>query len=147
MIKKRLWLLVGSIGVFFLGFGAIQLIPYGHQQSNPVVIQEPAWNNAQTRALTKRSCFDCHSNETIWPWYSQVAPISWLIQQDVEKGRERLNFSEWNRHENSFIGEAAQYLIQEDIMPPTHYLTLHPEAVLSEEEKQTLLDGLRESLK
>ena len=56
--------------------------------------QEPTWNSPETRALTARACFDCHRNRTQWPWYTSVAPVSWLAQLDVERGRRELNFSE-----------------------------------------------------
>lgn len=74
----------------------LQVVPFGHEHTNPAVIQEPAWDSPRTRALVKRACFNCHSNETVWPWYSRIAPISWLAQRDVNKGRGSLNFSEWN---------------------------------------------------
>jgi hypothetical protein len=63
-----------------------QAIPYGRGHSNPPVTKEPAWDSSRTRELAKRACFDCHSNETTWPWYSNVAPESWLIQRDVDAG-------------------------------------------------------------
>jgi len=146
-MKKWSWLLLGGLGVLFLGFGAIQLIPYGHQHINPEVVLEPQWDKPETRALAQRTCFDCHSNETVWPWYSNVAPISWLIQRDVEEGRSHLNFSEWNKHQNTKMDLIAPGVIQAGKMPPTQYLTLHPEANLSEEEKLTLIEGLSQSLK
>jgi mono/diheme cytochrome c family protein len=57
---------------------------------------EPAWDSGRTRVLAQQSCFDCHSNLTKWPWDSNIAPFSWLIQRDVDSGRSALNFSEWN---------------------------------------------------
>src|SRR5215831_3235209 len=75
----------------------IQLIPFGREHTNPPVTQEPAWDSPGTRELAKRACFDCHSNETVWPWYSRVAPVSWLTQRDVNGGRRHVNFSEWNK--------------------------------------------------
>ena len=77
----------------------VQVIPYGRDHTNPPVAAEPLWDSPQTRDLAVRACFDCHSNETEWPWYSNVAPISWLVQRDVEEGREELNFSEWDREQ------------------------------------------------
>ena len=80
-----------------LVFGAgIQLVPYGHTHTNPPVVQEPAWYSARTRQLFMAACADCHMNETQWPWYSSVAPVSWLVARHVQEGRERLNFSEWS---------------------------------------------------
>jgi mono/diheme cytochrome c family protein len=78
-------------------FAVAQVVPYGHSRKNPPVVKEPAWDSPATRALAKQACFDCHSNETEWPMYSRVAPVSWLIQYDVDEGRAVLNFSEWHR--------------------------------------------------
>ncbi len=75
----------------------IQLIPV--DKSNPPVVSEPTWDSPQTRALAKDACFDCHSNETVWPWYAKIAPSSWLLAQDVDEGRSALNFSEWGQGE------------------------------------------------
>ena len=61
----------------------IQFVPYGRDHTNPPVIAEPAWDSPQTRALFFRACADCHSNETKWPWYSTIAPASWLITRDT----------------------------------------------------------------
>ena len=71
----RLWLLRGFV-IVIVGFLAIQLVPYGRTHTNPPVTAEPAWDSPQTRALAVRACFDCHSNETVWPWYTSIAPIS-----------------------------------------------------------------------
>ena len=119
----------------------IQLIPSGRDHTNPPVLQEPQWDSPQTRELVKRACFDCHSNETVWPWYSNIAPVSWLVQHDVEEGRQRLNFSEWGtrRQETDEILE----IVQEGQMPLPIYLTMHPDARLNAQEKQALIDGLR----
>ena len=76
---------------------AIQVVPYGHDHTNPPVIKEPAWDSAETSRLVHAACFDCHSNETKWPFYANVAPGSWLMMSDVEGGRRHMNFSEWNR--------------------------------------------------
>lgn len=132
--------------IIFLGIGLIalliliQLVPFGRQHTNPAVIQEPNWDSPQTRELTKRACFDCHSNETIWPWYSNIAPVSWLIQNDVLEGRSKLNFSEWGRGEMEVdeIGE----LIQSGEMPPSYFVMLHPEAKLTAAEQEALIRGL-----
>jgi hypothetical protein len=93
----------------------------------------------------KRACFDCHSNETVWPWYSYVAPISWLVYSDTMQGRSRLNFSEWNARSRD-VGEITG-IIQEGEMPPAIYLPLHPTAQLTAAEKQQLITGLQNSLK
>ena len=78
---------------------AIQAVPYGRAHDNPPVRSEPQWDSPVTRDLVVRACFDCHSNETIWPWYANIAPISWLTTRDVDEGRDELNFSEWGSGE------------------------------------------------
>ena len=93
MSRTWKWIL-GIIAAAVVLFGLIQLVPYGRNHTNPPVGTEPNWISDQARAVTVRACYDCHSNETTWPWYSNVAPISWLIQRDVEEGRGIINFSE-----------------------------------------------------
>lgn len=130
-------IVVGLVALFLL----IQLIPYGRQHTNPPVVAEPAWDSPQTRDLAVRACFDCHSNDTVWPWYSNVAPISWLVQRDIDEGRQRLNFSEWGqrRQESDDISK----LIQNSEMPPTQFPILHPDSRLTETEKQRLIHGFQ----
>jgi len=136
MKKIALWILLG-VAILFL---AAQLIPYGRDHTNPAVQQEPQWDTPQTRELAKRACFNCHSNETVWPWYSNIAPVSWLVYRDAMEGRSRVNFSEWNRGEQE-VEDAAE-LVQNGEMPLPIYLLMHPEARLSAAEKQTLIQGL-----
>ncbi len=93
-IGKRWWVL-GPLGLLIVALVAVQFVPTGFSHSNPPVVAEPAWDSPATRALAVQACFDCHSNETEWPWYSRVAPMSWLVEADVKKGRAALNFSEW----------------------------------------------------
>jgi hypothetical protein len=135
MIRRLAWF----AGFFVL----IQLIPYGHRHTNPPVLKEPAWDSPQTRALAKRACFDCHSNETQWPWYSNVAPVSWLVQDDVDGGRHHLNFSEFDKKQ-----EHARHAVEEienGDMPIWFYVPLHPPAKLTPEEKSALIDGLKKT--
>lgn len=137
MKKNKLLLVV--IGVFVLGL-AIQLVPYGRNHTNPPVVAEPNWDSAQTKALYDRACADCHSNDTTWPWYSNVAPVSWQVQHDVEEGRQHLNTSLWGqqRVEADEVGEA----ILGGSMPMGIYTIMHPEARLTQSEKQALAQGL-----
>jgi mono/diheme cytochrome c family protein len=122
----------------------IQLLPYGHSHENPPKITEPMWNSPETRVLFKRACFDCHSNETVWPWYSNVAPVSWLVQNDVDGGREHLNFSEWNREQRHAKDVAGE--VSHGDMPPGVYLPMHPEAKLTGAEIKALIDGAEKTL-
>jgi cytochrome c551/c552 len=140
-----------TIGVFVvvivIACGLLaQIIPYGRSHTNPPVVSEPTWDNPQTRALAQRACFDCHSNETVWPWYTNVAPVSWLIQHDVDEGRQRLNFSEWGNANPRALNELGE-VIQRGSMPPAQYTIIHTNAVLSDAEKQQLITGLQASLK
>jgi len=96
------------------------------------------------QSVLQRACFDCHSNETVWPWYSYVAPVSWLVYRDTMDGRRRLNFSEWNNPQRG-AGEITE-IIQEGEMPPMIYLPMHPSALLTSAEKQQLVNGLMNSL-
>ena len=137
MRRKILWRWLGVLGA--LGV-AIQLVPYGRDHAGRPVRREPVWDQPATRALAVRACFDCHSNQTVWPWYAQVAPISWLVQRDVDEGRAHVNFSEWDRLQRGLRGVRNDVLSGE--MPPWYYLPLHPQARLSGAEKETLLQGL-----
>ena len=136
-LKKALWILLGLMVL-------IQFVPFGRSHANPPVVKEVAWDSPQTKALVRRACYDCHSNETVWPWYSNVAPVSWLVQRDVNEGRSRLNFSEWNREQRRAKDVAAS--IQEGEMPMSIYLPLHPDAKLSPAETEALLAGITKSL-
>lgn len=119
---------------------AIQLVPYGRDQTNPPAAGEPTWDASATRALAKQACFDCHSNETAWPAYASVAPASWLVQHDVEEGRAALNFSEWSRPQKE-AGEAAE-VIRDGEMPPRAYTLVHAHARLSPADRERLAQGL-----
>jgi mono/diheme cytochrome c family protein len=129
------------IGLLFLAFIAMQLVPYGHNYANPTIVAEPKWDSAQTQDLFMVACGDCHSNETVWPWYSNVAPVSWMVQHDVEEGRAKLNVSRWGQGE--FEAHEAVETVQEGQMPPAIFLVTHPEARLTPVEQQALIQGLR----
>jgi hypothetical protein len=144
-MKKIVRTILILVGVGLALFLLIQLIPIGRNHTNPAVVSEPAWDSTATRDLAKRACFDCHSNETTWPWYSNVAPVSWLVYNDVVEGRSKLNFSDWNRGHQQSMGEISE-VIQEGEMPPFQYLLMHPDAKLTDVEKQTLIDGLRNTV-
>lgn len=91
--------------------------------------------------ILKRSCFDCHSNHTVWPWYSNIAPMSWLVAKDVRNGRAKMNFSEWGKipaSKREARLEAICDKIKEDEMPLPNYLLIHRDAALSQQEKDIL---------
>ena len=141
-MKKIIFIVIGVALVLAI---LAQLIPLPARGNNPPVAAEPKWDSPQTRDLAKRACFDCHSNETTWPWYSYVAPVSWLIYRDVTEGRSRLNFSEWNQNQRAALEASEQVLSGE--MPPFYYVPLHPSARLTTAERQQLATGLNNSLK
>jgi mono/diheme cytochrome c family protein len=133
-----------SLVVAALLFLAIQAVPYGRRHTNPAARVEPAWDSAGTRSLAARACFDCHSNETTWPWYSHVAPVSWLNQRDVDKGRRKLNFSEWSQPQKE--AHESVNTLRRGKMPPWFYAALHPDARLTPAEAQALVQGLEATL-
>ena len=90
----------------------------------------------------KQVCADCHSNETDWPWYSHVAPASWLVALDVARGRRAWNVSDLSANREARTGSEIARAIQRDSMPPLQYLILHPNANLSSTEKQVIINGL-----
>ncbi len=123
-------------------FGLIQLLPYGKDHQNPPVYQEIQWSSPQVRSLAVRACYDCHSNEVTWPWYSNIAPISWIIQNDIDTAREVVNFSDFVTIQKT--GEMREVVLEGE-MPPLSYVLLHPSAMLSDAERQQLADGLAQS--
>ena len=131
---RRVFLAVALVGV------GLQLVPYGWRHSNPPVVADAPWPDPTSRRLARAACYDCHSNEATWPVYSYVAPMSWLVRNDVEGGREELNFSTWGQGAGE-VDEAAE-TIEDGSMPPRQYLVLHPAARLSTEEKHALVATL-----
>ncbi len=118
----------------------IQLVPYGHDQTNPPVAQEPTWDSVRTRELFDRACKDCHSHETVWPWYASIAPVSWMVRWDVDEGRSHFNVSDWGRAKNH--GDDAAKMVRNGDMPLWYYLPAHPEAQLTKAESAELIAGL-----
>jgi len=116
----------------------IQLIPV--TRTNPdTTLEVPA--DETTRVLLKRACYDCHSNETKWPWYSYVAPVSWLVTHDVNHAREHFNFSEWDKYTEKDKAHILEEVIEEveaGEMPLWFYLPLHSEAKILENDLATL---------
>jgi len=119
------------------GFLGAQLVPYGRDHDNPPVRTSAPWPSAEVEELAVAACYDCHTNETDWPWYSNVAPMSWLVQRDVDRGRDELN---WSEGDDDFH-DAAEAIENGD-MPPTQYTLNHPEARLSRDAKDALIAAL-----
>ncbi len=129
-----------SFFTIVLLFIAIQAIPYGRGHANPPITSEPQWDSESTWQISVRACFDCHSNRTNWPWYSNIAPVSWVIQHDVDEGRGKMNFSEWERSQRD--ARDAGKDVREGKMPLWYYLAARPEARLSPQEARDFAAGL-----
>lgn len=119
---------------------AVQLVPYGWAKPNPLVTLGAPWPDERAAQLARDACYDCHSNETDWPIYSYVAPMSWLVRRDVGRGRDELSFSTWD--ENGGDADDAAEAILDGSMPPWPYTLLHPGARLSDEEEAILVAAL-----
>ena len=137
--QVRRWLVRGLLAASAL-FVLLQLVPYGWWHENPPVRADAPWPDAESAALARDACYSCHSNETDWPLYSYVAPMSWLVRADVESGRDELNFSDWD--EDGDRADKAVEAVTDGEMPPRRYALLHPEARLSDEEVAQLIAAL-----
>jgi hypothetical protein len=125
---------------FCVAFIAIQLVPVN--RTNPPA-EGDFRGSAEVVSVLRRACYDCHSNETVWPWYSRIAPVSWVIAHDVNEGRASLNFSTWNQLSPEKQAEAINESweeVAEGEMPTWYYVALHPEARLSTND-QSVLQG------
>lgn len=120
------------IFVVIFAFIVIQFIPV--QKTNPPVTRD-FQTEKHMKKLLKRSCYDCHSNETVWPWYSRIAPFSWLLADDVSDARKHVNFSEWDKYDPKKVRRIIEEMVEqveEGEMPLRIYLFMHHEAKLSD---------------
>lgn len=117
----------------------IQFVPI--ERTNPTVESDvPA--PAELKAVLRRSCYDCHSNEARWPWYSRIAPISWLIANDVKEGRREVNFSVWNQFTGSRRARKFKEIVEQveqNKMPQWYYVIMYPEAKLSPGDRELIV--------
>jgi hypothetical protein len=134
--RVLLWVGLGALAMFV----AIQLVPYGWSHPNPPVTANAPWPGPEAEAIARRSCYDCHSNETEWPLYAYVAPMSWLVRSDVERGRDALNLSTWDTGEGKV--EDVIERVSEGSMPPDRYTRAHRGTNLSEAEVDALVAAL-----
>ena len=136
-----MWKWLVRIGIVVIAvFALIQLVPYGWTHSNPPVVQDAPWPDAESEAIARESCYSCHSNETDWPAYSYVAPMSWLVRADVDKARDEFNFSDWD--ESGDDADKAFDVIEDGEMPLPRYTMIHRSARLTDDEAQILLAAL-----
>ena len=123
----------------------IQLIPV--DQSSPPE-RGAAAAPADVQTLLRRACFDCHSNETVWPWYAQIAPASLLIARDVKKGRKEVNFSTWEKYDDKRKARKLKEIakqVEKGGMPLYYYLPFHPDAKLSPAERELIVNWAKQS--
>ena len=130
---------LGAIALFLLA----QAVPYGRDHADPPTTQALKFDSASTEKLFAGACGDCHSNNTQWLWYTNIAPVSWLVQRDVDEGRGVLNVSEWDKPQPA-IGDVTEQISSGE-MPPWQYTPIHSASRLSSAQKQALIDGLTRS--
>ncbi|MBZ0287549.1 MAG: heme-binding domain-containing protein [Anaerolineae bacterium] len=138
MSRRRLVL----AGVIIAVIGTVLMVVIGNvavARTNPPVTHTINWDSPETERLARTACFDCHSNETRWPWYAHIAPMSFLVANDVANAREEMNFSTGY----NLDAEEMVERIENGEMPLLNYLLLHPEANLSAEQKAQLIAGLQ----
>ena len=128
-----------------IGFILIQFVT--PERTNPafdqsLAIAARAEFTPPISTMIKASCFDCHSNETRWPWYSYIAPVSWLVADDVASGRKHLNYSDWGKYPKSKrvlkLGQIYEQISKGE-MPIKKYLLMHPDAQLSAADRDSIL--------
>lgn len=136
------WLLIVLVCLFIL----IQL--KRPARTNPPIdlsqtIEARTQMSPQVAAIVDRACRDCHSNRTEWPWYTNVAPVSWWITDHVNEGRKNMNISEWGKLASDRQDKKLRQIcdeVEDGAMPLSSYLPMHPKAKLSEQDKKTLCD-------
>jgi len=134
-MRKRLRMVFLILGVVFVG---IQFVPVDRR--NPPVTGEIV-ASSEVMHIFRTSCYDCHSNETHWPWYGRVAPISWRIAKDIREARENLNFSTWDwisEEDKDYIIHQIVKEVKHGKMPIRMYTRVHPDTKLTEDEIGTL---------
>lgn len=136
MKRALTWIGTGLLAVLVV----IQFIP--NPRTNPPVTREVRWDAPATRELARGACLDCHGNDTVWRWYSRIAPASFLVVNHVNDGRRRLNFSEWDKPQRATFKDVDENISVGD-MPIWNYVLVHREAKLTPAEKTQLIDGLR----
>ncbi len=139
--KKRL---------FWYSFFGIIILMQVYPVTQPEVIQDnpnDLFINAKVpdnvANMLKTACYDCHSNETIYPWYSYVAPVKWLVNRDTREGREELNFSNWasmsKMDQATALSDISDEVLEGE-MPMVIYPIMHAEAKLSDADRQAIAD-------
>jgi Haem-binding domain len=138
------WLRRGIV-ILIVGLIASQFVPV-MRTNPPVEGKDPL--PAELRPIVQRACFDCHSNETRWPWYSYIAPVSFLIVRDVREGRREVNFSVWDQYNQSRKARKLKEIVEQvetRKMPQWYYVLLHAEAKLSDGEREAIIKWAKQA--
>jgi hypothetical protein len=134
-------------GIVVAGFVVMQLVgpdlPEARRVGDHGLVTDHMAVPSEIQATFRRACYDCHSNETHWPWYARVAPVSWLIVRDVRRGRVHLNFSDWwtDPQREPTQRQRLRFMCQDvrgDSMPPSSYVLMHPRARLTDGEAERI---------
>jgi len=147
-------LIVGFIVLIAL----IQFVPTQH--SNPPAADPVVFADPNAEAIARRACYDCHSNQTVWPWYAYIAPFSWYSVNHVAEGRAQLNFSDvtatltqaragdedGEQTSTAELAEESAETINKNEMPPSYYTLVHTDAILSAADKEALIAGINQAL-
>lgn len=132
--------------ILLVAFVGIQFIPTKRNQSDTIPVTDfmlvnKVPNNIKTKLQV--SCYDCHSNNTNYPWYNKVQPVSWFLESHINEGKAELNFNEWNSLSNRRKSSKLRSIIKQiesNKMPMESYTLIHKEAFFSEVEKQKIID-------
>ena len=146
-MKKFLkWALV-ALALLFVAAQAIRPAMKNPPVDESKTLRANSQVTPEVGAILDRSCNDCHSNQTVWPWYSQLAPVSWLLTRDVNEGRQQVNFSEWGTYNQRKAARKLKEMceqVEHNEMPLWFYLPLHPTAKLSDADRKTLCDWAKQ---
>lgn len=146
-MKKKIGYSILAITIIIQLFRIDKNNPEVIQQNDFITITNPP---EKISGMIKSTCYDCHSNETNYPWYSNIAPFSWWLKHHIDEGREELNFSEWGtfkeKRKDHKLEECAE-MIEEGEMPLNEYTWTHSSAILAPEEKTQLISWIKETRK
>lgn len=137
MLRALLQIVFVLLAIAFIGMQFIR----PERTNPPVVAANVLVAPRNIEPILRRSCYDCHSSETRWPWYSHIAPFSWSLVQDVREGREEMSFSEWNTYSDSRRDHLLEEIceqVEKGEMPLKPYTIMHPRADLTIEDKRAL---------
>ena len=144
MLRRLLQIVFVLLAIAFIGLQFIR-----PERTNPAVVAANVLRAPRNiEPILRRSCYDCHSSETRWPWYSHIAPFSWRVVQDVREGRDEMSFSEWNTYSQSRRDHLMEEIcdqVEKGEMPLKPYVIMHPRADLTIEDKRALCVWARQA--